>query len=163
MHAQKMVCNKQRKRLISKEISRFCWPEWRDSFAFSSRREENGGVAAVEPSASDCPPDSRISSFKSRFIQTEKSRLRRSGFWTFGPSGETRTRGILVPKTLGNFFLTFSAPFVGVCSGIRCFPQLFSPLFPGVRIRSMVKNVVKSKCSPKGSTFRGAFSRSEVW
>ena len=36
------------------------WSEWRDSFAFSSQREENRGVAAVEPSASDCPPDSRI-------------------------------------------------------------------------------------------------------
>ena len=31
-----------------------------------------------------------------------------------GPSGETRTRGILVPKTEGNFFLTISAPFSGV-------------------------------------------------
>lgn len=77
---------KDKKQLISKEISRFCWPEWRDSFAFSSRREENGGVADVEPSASDRPPDSRISSFKSRSIQTEKPRLRRSGFWTFGRS-----------------------------------------------------------------------------
>jgi len=36
------------------------WSEWRDSFAFSSRREENRGVAAVKPTASDCPPDSRI-------------------------------------------------------------------------------------------------------
>ena len=31
-------------------------------------------------------------------MQTEKSKTRRSGFWTFGPSGETRTRGILVPN-----------------------------------------------------------------
>ena len=31
-------------------------------------------------------------------MRTEKSRLRTSGFWTFGPSGETRTRGILLPK-----------------------------------------------------------------
>ena len=49
------------------------WSEWRDSFAFSSRREENRGVAAVEPSASDCPPDSRIWSFESR-LQKKKCR-----------------------------------------------------------------------------------------
>ena len=33
------------------------------------------------------------------FIQTKKSRLRRNGFWTFGPSGEIRTPGILNPKS----------------------------------------------------------------
>ena len=46
----------------------------------------------------DCLPGNCISLFESRFIQTKKSRVRTSGFWTFGPSGETRTRGILLPK-----------------------------------------------------------------
>ena len=80
----------------------------------------------------------------------------------FGPSSATRTRGLMHPKTQGNFFLIFYIPFDGIYSGIWCFPELFSPLFPGVRIQSMVKNVVKLKDSPKGSAFRGAFSRSEV-
>ena len=120
-------------------------PKWRDSFAFSSRREENRGVAAVEPSASDCPPDSRIYLFESRSIQTKKSRLRRSGFWTFGPSGETRTRGILVPKNSGNFFLTFSAPFWHLLFQKSCSLKLSSPLFPCTPNLVMVKYVVKNR------------------
>jgi len=81
----------------------------------------------------------------------------------FGPSGETRTRGILIPNRVIIFFLTFLAPFSGLYSGNSSFPELFIPLFPGVRILSMVKYVVKSKHSPKGNTFRGVFSCSEVW
>ena len=81
----------------------------------------------------------------------------------FGPSGETRTRGILVPNRVIIFFLIFFAPFRGFYSERSCFPELYAPLFPGVRILSMVKNVVKSKHSPKGNTFRGVFSRSAVW
>ena len=80
-----------------------------------------------------------------------------------GPSGETRTRGILLPKAQVFLFLNFYTPFSGVYSGNSSFPELSAPLIPHVRILSMVKNVVKSKHSPKGSTFRGVFSRSEVW
>ena len=76
-----------------------------------------------------------------------------SSSFFFGPSGEIRTPGILNPKTEGNFFLTFSAPFGGVHSSIRCFPELFSPLLPGVRIRSMVKNVVNAPACRKTRAF----------
>ena len=79
-----------------------------------------------------------------------------------GPSGEIRTPGILNPKAQCFIFLSFYTPFSGVYSERSCFPELYAPLFPSVRILSMVKNVVKSKHSPKGSTFRGAFSSSGV-
>ena len=93
----------------------------------------------------------------------ERTRKSKSSFWFFGPSGEIRTPGILNPNRVINFFLTIFSPFRGIYSERSCFPELSAPLFPGVRILSMVKNVVKSKHSPKGSTFRGVFSRSEVW
>ena len=80
----------------------------------------------------------------------------------FGPRGEIRTPGILNPNRGIIFFLILFSPFRGFCSERSCFPELFAPLFPSVRILSMVKNVVKSKHSPKGSTFRGAFSSSRV-
>ena len=73
----------------------------------------------------------------------------------FGPSGETRTRGILVPNRVIIFFLIFFSPFRAFYSERSCFPELFAPLFPGVRILSMVKNVVKSKHSPKGNSAFG--------
>ena len=60
------------------------------------------------------------------------------------------------------FFLIFLIPFCCLYSENLYFPELSLPLFPGVRIASMVKNVVKSKHSPKGNAFRGVFSRSEV-
>ena len=72
-----------------------------------------------------------------------------------GPSGEIRTPGILNPKTQVFIFLNFYAPFSGVYSGNSSFPELSVPLFPGVRILSMVKNVVKSIHSPKGSSTFG--------
>ena len=50
-------------------------PKWRDSFVFSSRREENRGVASVEPSASDCPPDSRTLSCKSCIQKIKAERV----------------------------------------------------------------------------------------
>ena len=40
---------KLKKRLLSCENSRFCWSEWRDSFAFSSWWEENSGSARSSP------------------------------------------------------------------------------------------------------------------
>ena len=61
-----------------------------------------------------------------------------------GPSGETRTRGILVPKNSRNFFLIFSVRFWCFLLKLPCFPELFSPLFPRVPELSMVKNVVKT-------------------
>jgi len=79
-----------------------------------------------------------------------------------GPSGEIRTPGILNPNRVIIIFLTFLSPFSGLCSERSCFPELFAPLFPGVRILSMVKNVVKSKHSPKGIAFRGVLSSSAV-
>jgi len=39
--------------------------ECRDSLHFDSRENQNQGVAAVEPSASNCPPDSCIELFES--------------------------------------------------------------------------------------------------
>ena len=61
-----------------------------------------------------------------------------------GPSGETRTRGILVPKNCRNFFLIFSVRFWCFPLRIPCFPNLSSPLLPRVPNLSMVKNVVKT-------------------
>ena len=89
---------KLEKRLISHENSRFSWSEWRDSFAFFSPcGEENKGVAAVEPGSDQLSTgqlnlDVRVSDSKE---------IRRNGikpFLRIGPSGETRTRGILLPK-----------------------------------------------------------------
>ena len=62
-----------------------------------------------------------------------------------GPSGEIRTPGILIPNRVIIFFLTFFAPFRAFYSERSCFPELSVPLFPNVRILSMVKNVVKSQ------------------
>ena len=92
----------------------------------------------------------------------DKSRESKCSFGFYGPSGEIRTPGILIPNRGIIFFLILFSPFRGFCSERSCFPELFAPLFPSVRILSMVKNVVKSKHSPKGSTFRGAFSSSRV-
>ena len=54
-------------------------------------------VAAVEPAASNCPPDSCIEWFESR-LQKKNAGMALSHSCIFGPSGETRTRGILVPN-----------------------------------------------------------------
>ncbi|MEE1327562.1 MAG: hypothetical protein UHS47_03350, partial [Oscillospiraceae bacterium] len=66
-------------------------------------------------------------------------------------------------KQSDNLFSNILGPLGGLYSGKSCFPELSAPLFPSVRILSMVKYVVKSKHSPKGIGFRGVFSRSEVW
>ena len=66
----------------------------------------------------------------------------------FGPSGETRTRGILHPNNLWNFLLTISAPFWHLLFQKSCSLELSSPLFPCNPKLSMVNNVVKSKHSP---------------
>ena len=68
------------------------------------------------------------------------------------PSGEIRTPGILNPKAQVFIFLNFYAPFSDVYSGNSSFPELSTPLFPGVRILSIVKNVVKPRfCSRTGA------------
>ena len=69
---------------------------------------------------------------------------------------------ILIPKAQVFIFLNFYTLFSSACSGNSSFPELSTPLFPGVRILSMVKYVVKSKHSPKGIAFRGVLSSSEV-
>ena len=50
------------------------------------------------PAAIHCPPDSGIENFESRTLRKEKSRDSICYLCFFGPSGETRTRGILLPK-----------------------------------------------------------------
>ena len=77
-------------------------------------------------------------------------------------SGIIRAFSTKFPNRVIIFFLTFLAPFRGFYSERSCFPELSAPLFPSVRILSMVKNVVKSKHSPKGIAFRGVLSSSEV-
>lgn len=62
-----------------------------------------------------------------------------------GPSGEPRTRGILVPKASGNFFLTISAPFWHHLFHKSCSLKLLSPLSPCAPNPLMVKYVVKNR------------------
>ena len=71
----------------------------------------------------------------------------------FGPSGEIRTPGILNPNRGIIFFLILFSPFRGFCSERSCFPELFAPLFPSVRILSMVKNVVNALACRKARAF----------
>ena len=68
---------------------------------------------------------------------------------------ETQNRVII-------FFLAFLYPFRDLYSERSCFPELSATLFPGVRILSVVKIVVKTKHSPKGIASRGVLSSSKV-
>ena len=70
-----------------------------------------------------------------------------------GPSGEIRTPGILNPNRVIIFFSIFLCPISGICSEILCFPELSAPLFPGVPILSMVKNVVNALACRKARAF----------
>ena len=99
--------------------------------------------------------------FRISLVSKKRRKGKNSSFF-FGPSGEIRTPGILNPKAQIFLFLNFYTPFSSIYSERSCFPELSVPLFPGVRILSMVKNVVKSKHSPKGIAFRGVLSSSEV-
>ena len=66
---------------------------------YISRDAGNQGGRPVPHGLPDMPPACRIEWFESRSIQQQKVQSpQKSGFWTFGPSGETRTRGILVPN-----------------------------------------------------------------
>ena len=86
-------------------------------------------------------------------LSKERSRKSKCSFCFFGPSGEIRTPGILNPNREINFFLIFFSPFRGLYSDKSCFPELSAPLFPSVRILSMVKNVVKSASREIGKRF----------
>ena len=74
-------------------------PEWRDSFAFSSRREENRGVAAVQPAARDSPPDCPIEIGSNPVLSKSKKTRHPVGVsCLFGPGDRIRTCGLMLPK-----------------------------------------------------------------
>ena len=75
----------------------------------------------------------------------DKSRESKCSFGFYGPSGETRTCGIMIPKTSWNFFLTISAPFWHHLFHKSCSLKLFPPLFPCAPNPVMVKYVVKNR------------------
>ena len=62
----------------------------------------------------------------------------------FGPSGETRTRGILDPNIWWNVLLTISAPSWYLLFQKSCSLKLSSPLLPCTPNPVMVKYVVKT-------------------
>ena len=66
-------------------------------------------------------------------------------FPSFGPSGETRTRGILLPKRDWNFFLTLSTLFWHFLFQKTCSLKLLPPLYPNAPKLNMVNNVVKNR------------------
>ena len=119
--------------------------KWRDSFAFSpaDQREKIMELPPSRPAASNCPPDSCI--WFSSLALNSKNGNGRKPFPFFGPSGETRTRGILLPKSYWNFFLTFSDPFWYLLFQKRYSLELSSPLFSYTPKLNMVNNVVKSR------------------
>ena len=75
----------------------------------------------------------------------DKSRESKCSFGFYGPSGETRTRGILVPNNWWNFFLTFYTPFWHLLFRKSCSLELSSPLSPCAPNPVMVKYVVKNR------------------
>ena len=82
----------------------------------------------------------------------DKSRESKCSFGFYGPSGETRTRGILVPKNSGNFFLILCAPFWHLLFQKSCSLKLSSPLSPSAPNPVMVKYVVKPRfCDRTGA------------
>ena len=83
--------------------------------------------------------------FRVSLYSKDKSRESKCSFGFYGPSGETRTRGILVPKNSGNFFITFSAPFWHLLFRKSCSLELSSPLSPCAPNPVMVKYVVKNR------------------
>jgi len=89
-----------------------------------------------------------------RSIQSKNPGSAKSGTWIFGPSGETRTRGILVPNNWWNFFLTISASFSHLLFRKSCSLELSSPLSPCTPNPVMVKYVVKNRFPEIQATFR---------
>ena len=81
------------------------WSEWRDSFASAPKtaqiKERLGQVLAG--GAHPC----RIWLFESLARMNEKREAKSLPFM-IGPSGETRTRGILVPKSGQNLYIVYS-------------------------------------------------------
>ena len=87
-------------------------PEWRDSFAFSSRREENRGVAAVQPATRDSPPDCPIEIGSNPVLSKSKKTRHPVGVsCLFGPGDRIRTCGLMLPNNWWNFLIIFSALF----------------------------------------------------
>ena len=74
----------------------------------------------------------------------DKSRESKCSFGFYGPSGETRSRGILVPKKLWELFLRISAPILHLLFRKSCSLKLLSPLSPCAPNPVMVKYVVKT-------------------
>ena len=90
--------------------------------------------------------DRKLAVFEEKYKIKSPETLRFQDF--FGPSGETRTRGILVPNLSGTLFqLVFS----GFYCFLICFTYsltLLSPLFPSVPAPSVVIYVVKNASRP---------------
>ena len=72
----------------------------------------------------------------------------------FGPSGEIRTPGVLIPNNWWNFFLTFSTPFWHLLFRKSCSFELSSPLSPCAPNPVMVKYVVKNRFPRLPATIR---------
>ena len=66
----------------------------------------------------------------------------------------SRTLGFTVPKSSGNFFLTFSVPFWHLLFRKSCSLKLSSPLSPCAPNPVMVKYVVKNRFPEIWATFR---------
>ena len=66
----------------------------------------------------------------------------------FGPSGETRTPGILLPNAWTKFFVVICSAFRCFSLGIRYFLAPLNPLFPRVPAPTVVKYGVKNASWP---------------
>ena len=86
----------------------------------------------------------RIQLFESRSIQKDKSRESKCSFGFYGPSGETRTRGILVPNGYGRFFASKTAVFLCFTTKTE-FLITIIPLIPTIIFLVLVKYVVKNR------------------
>ncbi len=93
---QRRIYRLERQKVKSRDgktISAF-WSKWRDSFASAPKGADRG-------SARSSPRRRRSSALHLIFRVShskDKSRESKCSFGFFGPSGETRTRGILLPK-----------------------------------------------------------------
>ena len=83
--------------------------------------------------------------YLSLFSGTKNKRRAKALLLFCGPSGETRTRGILLPNNWWNFFLTFSVLFWHLLFRKSCSLELSSPLSPCTPHPVMVKYVVKNR------------------
>ena len=120
------------------------WSKWRDSFAFSSRWEENGCSA---PSSRR----RRRSSAPHLFFESRPSDAKNrngkghSGFLSKWRDSNSRHPG---PKELLELFSNIFRSFWRLLFQKTCSLKLLSPLFPYTPKLNMVNNVVKSNDSP---------------